>query len=483
MRAENSTRDPTVVDLAYLAVSYHCQQIRYLGGKIMKRALLVIVALTLTGCGVAYQSAAVRDRGDANVRVVPLTPETVLDANRSSYDPQRLPEAFSLIAGAAGQPRGIGALPDPVLDPQQRPVGFDMRLPEPSQPRPYVIGVGDVILLSTPQAESSVEALSGLLAAQTRRQGYTVQDDGAISIPDIGRIVLGGLTLEEAEDAVFRQLVEARIDPAFSLEVAEFNSQRVSVGGAVVSPGTVPIALQPLYLDQAISRVGGIDVEDASFAMIRLYRNGSLYQLPVDELFSENGLRRILLRDGDSIFVDTTYNLERAQAYFAQQITLLDLRQSARTQALQELQLEMNVRRTALEESRSNFTSRLEYGAIDRDYVYIIGEVGAQSRFALPFENSAVLADALLESGGVTSATGNPGQIYVLRGSPDPRDFTSITALHLDATNATNFLLATRLELRPGDVIFVAAQPITSWNRVITQIIPSASLANALSSN
>ena len=57
-------------------------------------------------------------------------------------------------------------------------------------------------------------------------QGYTVQDDGAIAIPDVGRIVLGGLTLEEAEDAVFRSLVEARLDPSFSIEVAEFKRCR-----------------------------------------------------------------------------------------------------------------------------------------------------------------------------------------------------------------------------------------------------------------
>jgi polysaccharide export outer membrane protein len=29
------------------------------------------------------------------------------------------------------------------------------------------------------------------------------------------------------------------------------------------------------------------------------------------------------------------------------------------------------------------------------------------------------------------------------------------------------------MELRPGDVIFVAEQPVTRWNRVIDQITPS----------
>ena len=61
-------------------------------------------------------------------------------------------------------------------------------------------------------------------------------------------------------------------------------------------------------------------------------------------------------------------------------------------------------------------------GSIAREYVYIIGEVLQQSRYTLPFEHKAVLADALLESsGGVSSLTGNPKQIYVLRGGGRPK--------------------------------------------------------------
>jgi polysaccharide export outer membrane protein len=74
--------------------------------------------------------------------------------------------------------------------------------------------------------------------------------------------------------------------------------------------------------------------------------------------------------------------------------------------------------------------------------------------------------------------TGNPKHIYVLRAAADLKNFAPITALHLDAKNTANFLLATRLELRPKDVIFVGTQPITNWNRMIKQIIPSLGLPN-----
>jgi polysaccharide export outer membrane protein len=154
---------------------------------------------------------------------------------------------------------------------------------------------------------------------------------------------------------------------------------------------------------------------------------------------------------------------------------ILGLRQEAREKSLQEIELETEAKANHAE----SLLSRIEYGSIPREYVYIIGEVFQQSRYTLPFGHKAFLADALLEiGGGVSSLTGNPKQIYVLRGGAGLKNFTPITALHLDATNAANFLLATRLELRPKDVIFVGTQPITNWNRMIQQIIPSLGLPN-----
>ncbi len=348
------------------------------------------------------------------------------------------------------------------------------RLPPEVPDAPYKIGVGDVIVLATKsQAGTSVEALSGLLAAQNRRQGYTVQDDGAIAIPDVGRVKVAGLTIEETEQLLFQRLVESQIEPSFSVEIAEFNARRVSIGGAVRSPVVVPITLTPLYLDAALAQAGGVSAGQNDLATIRIYRDGKLYQIPLDAFYSRVELKRVRLVDGDSIYVDTAYDLESAQGYFAEQIKLAELRQSARGQALAELETEIGLRRAALAEERSNFEARLELGAEPRDYVYLTGEVTVQRRFPLPFGQKASLADALYAEGGSLTMTGNPAQIYVLRGATGAEVPTAITAYHLDARNAVNFVLATKFELRPDDVIFVAEQPITRWNRVIQQFVPS----------
>ncbi len=439
----------------------------------MFKNLIAIVSLTaLTSCGVAYISPKV-SAADDKVRIVSLDAQSLLAANRSSYSPKELPAVFFQDAGAPSAGRGAGAVPAPTLSRQSPPATLALRVPNDPPRLSYDIGVGDVLLLATRSGGSTVEELSGLLAAQNRRQGYTVQDDGAIAIPDVGRVSVAGMTLEEAEAVLFQRLLENQIDPTFSLEIAEFNSKRVSIGGAVGNPTVTAISLTALTLDQAIAAAGGIQTPDLDYASIRIYRDGALYQIPLTEYLRRGDLQKTRLVAGDSVFVDTEYQLDRAQDYFAEQITISQFRQQSRALALNELQAEVDLRRSALNEVRANYQARIELDAVGRDYAYLTGEVNKPGRFTLPFGRQATLADAIYSEGGFSSNTANPGQIYVLRGSADPREFGAVTAWHLDARNAANLTLATRMELRPNDIVFVAEQPVTRWNRVIAQITPS----------
>jgi polysaccharide export outer membrane protein len=441
----------------------------------LRIAVAFITSLALTGCGAVYHSQKVVSGAtdEAKVRVVDVTPQSVLVANRSDYDPKDIPAAFRATAGYGGGVRGAGAIPEPAYTAQSRPNALETRLPPAVTPEPYKIGVGDVVLLATPTG-SSVEELSGLLAAQNSRQGYTVQDDGSIAIPDVGRVAIAGLTLEEAEATLFQSLVSAQIDPTFSLEISEFNSKKVSIGGAVSQPGVIPVTLTPLYLDEALAQAGGTTAANMDYTSVRLYRDGTIYQVPLESLYSNSSIQKIPLLPGDSVFVDDTYQLDQASAYFEQQIKLAEYRQGARSEALSQLQAEVNLRRGQLEEARSNYLAQIQLDAVDRDYAYLTGEVKQQGRFPLPLGRQASLADALYEGGGGLAVnTADPRHIYVLRGSDDPMEFDAITAWQLNTRNAAALALATRFELRPNDIIFVAEQPITKWNRVINQITPS----------
>jgi len=439
----------------------------------MFKQMLAVACLSLSACGVVYVAPSLDDQaGDLDVTVVALTSETVKSANASSYRPKQLPASFTQNAGGGGALKGAGALPDPVLEAQFKPLPVETRLPPLEAVTPYVIGVGDVLVLATVQAATSIEELSGLLAAQNRRQGYTVQDDGAIAIPDVGRVQMAGLDLEEAEVAVFQALVENQLDPTFSIEVAEFNSKRVTVGGAVAQSAIVPITLTPLKLQEAIAAAGGAIAPDPEFTTIRLYRDGTLYQMPLAALPGSD----VTLKAGDSVFVDTEFELAKAQAYFEEQIRLTQVRQNARTQALAELQAEVGLRRGALAEDRQNYLARLEADAVPRDYVYLSGEVAKQGRYPLPFGRDASLADAMFDgSAGPLPDSGDPREIYVLRANKSG----DVTAYNLDGSNAVNMVLATQLELRPNDIIFVGQQPVTKWNRVVQQLVPSLLIAGA----
>ncbi|MBV6634712.1 MAG: polysaccharide biosynthesis/export family protein, partial [Mameliella sp.] len=306
-----------------------------------------------------------------------------------------------------------------------------------------------------------------------QRQGYTVRDDGSIAIPDIGAVQLAGLTLQQAEDQLFQALVSNQIDPSFSLEVAEFNSQQVAVGGAVRTAKLVPITPNNLTLGQALITAGGLAVRDEEFASIRIYRDGTLYQIPVETYRAQPAIKDKLLQAGDAVFVDTTYDLDRAFEFYKTKIDVVNLRSSARSQALQALSTEIAIRRSALDERRRLFESRTELDAEGRDYVYLSGEVTKQNRFPLPYGRQATLADVLYNEGGFDNTTGDPTEIYVLRGSSDPAKVGEIVAYHLNAGNAANMIMATKFEMRPNDVIFIEEQPITKWGRALQQAFPT----------
>lgn len=393
----------------------------------LHRPALLATCFFLSNCGVTYVSPKVEEESASyDVSVIAMTPLTVSKANTSSYRPKQLPAAFSQTASNTAIKRRSVATNSPTRK--------LVSLPPEAKHSTYKVGIGDVILLATRSAGQTVEQLTGLLAAQSQRQGYTVRDDGAIAIPEVGAVAIEGLTIEQAEERVFQRLVQNQLDPEFSLEISEFNSKRVSIGGAVRQAKIVPITLNPLYLDEALTAAGGISLPTDATGSIWLYRNGKQYQIPLDTYFKNSSVRRILLVNGDSVYI----------------------------------QSEVEFRRQELEERRKNFEAKLRLGAIDQDYVYLTGETKSQNRIALPFEAKVSLADVFYENGGFPTATGDPSHIYVLRFHN--RD--TLTAYHLDAKNVVNMAMATKFEMRPDDIVFVREQPITVWARALQQAFP-----------
>ncbi len=85
-----------------------------------------------------------------------------------------------------------------------------------------------------------------------------VSEAGTINYPLVGEIVAGGKTAREIELELTKKLGAKYLqNPAVTVFVKEHNSQRVTVEGAVIKPGVIPMA-GGVTLLQAIAQSGGL---------------------------------------------------------------------------------------------------------------------------------------------------------------------------------------------------------------------------------
>lgn len=132
--------------------------------------------------------------------------------------------------------------------------------------------------------------------------------DGRLSVPLLGRVVMAGLTLDQAESRIDRALFEAGIVANARTSVAVANyAGVVYVGGEVARPGSVPItsALNPL---QAITEAGGLldTAKSRKIAIIRPEGTGTAVVQTVNmRQFVKSGLGGggVRLQPGDILFV------------------------------------------------------------------------------------------------------------------------------------------------------------------------------------
>ncbi len=114
----------------------------------------------------------------------------------------------------------------------------------------YLIGPGDLLSIQVLEApELSTEA--------------RVNTQNTISFPLLGKVDIGGLTAQEAEERIKEQLTEKYMhDPHVVVSIKEFKSQRVAVIGSVKNPGTYELLGKGNLLD-ALALAGGL-ADDAS---------------------------------------------------------------------------------------------------------------------------------------------------------------------------------------------------------------------------
>jgi len=167
----------------------------------------------------------------------------------------------------------------------------------------YAIGVQDVITITVyDQAD-----LTGK---------FTVDADGSLTFPLLGRIKAAGLTLRNLEDDLKKRLADGYIrNPQVSAAVETFRSQRIFVMGEVRSPGAYQLSGE-MSVIEAIARAGSTTPQAADEAMIVRPKEGktggpvlptdsdsTIIRLNLREIQEGALSKNIQLRDGDTLVV------------------------------------------------------------------------------------------------------------------------------------------------------------------------------------
>ena len=136
-----------------------------------------------------------------------------------------------------------------------------------------------------------------------------VADSGTANFPLIGEIQVVGRTVQEVERDLAKQLgVKYLQNPQVTLAVKEFNSQRVTVEGAVRKPGVFPLR-GPATLLQFIATAEGFDATASSdLTLHRLQPDGKRTTLHFDMTDIRNGTSPDpALHSGDVIVVSASF--------------------------------------------------------------------------------------------------------------------------------------------------------------------------------
>jgi polysaccharide export outer membrane protein len=156
----------------------------------------------------------------------------------------------------------------------------------------YEIGVADIIRVTVfgePDAS---------------RDNVTVDGDGTIDMPYIGRVKVAGLPARGVEEAIREKFKQYLVNPRVSIEIVKYRSKSVMVQGYVRDPGE-QILEGNASLPSVLAKAGSMSIDAASYVIIsRRKADGTIEQRRVTRKQIESGeAQRILLQDGDTVVV------------------------------------------------------------------------------------------------------------------------------------------------------------------------------------
>jgi polysaccharide biosynthesis/export protein len=371
----------------------------------------------------------------SRIGLISLAALAMLGSGGCSFFPVSGPSSLDIESGnSATVPYQLVKLSTESIDvlAAHEPKGLAGAFTDQRPPSKIVFGIGDVI--STTVFEAAAGGLFIPLEAGVRPGNFVtlpdqiIDNNGNISIPFAGLIKAAGRDNVQVQNDIVNKIKNRAIEPQVVVSLAQQRTSLISVVGSVNTPlrFAVPMTGAGDRVLDAITRAGGI-AGPGYASWVMLERGGRRATVPFENLVM-NAKNNIYILPGDRIYV-----YQEQQKFIA-------------------------------------------FGALG------INTAGfAQSEVA--FDAWRVnLAEAVAKAGGLGDVQADPGAVFLYR--QEPREVAQLLGadmnrfggplvpviFQIDFRDPGGYFLATRLQMRNDDIIFVANAHSYETNKVLNFI-------------